>query len=45
LERVGFAYEFQLVARLPAASHDCRLTQLVTEQRTFRFASPGQVDH
>lgn len=37
LERVGFAYEFQLVEQLPAADHDCRLTQLVTEQRILRF--------
>jgi len=45
LERIGFAYEFQLVERLPAADHDCRLTQLVTELRTLCFASPGQADH
>jgi 5-formyltetrahydrofolate cyclo-ligase len=37
LERVGFAYEFQVVAELPADHHDCRLTQLVTEQRLLRF--------
>ncbi|MHB8709239.1 MAG: 5-formyltetrahydrofolate cyclo-ligase [Desulfuromonadales bacterium] len=37
LERVGFAYEFQLVEQLPAADHDCRLTHLVTEQRMLRF--------
>lgn len=37
LERVGFAYEFQVVGQLPTADHDCRLTQLVTEQRTLRF--------
>jgi len=41
LERVGFAYEFQVVEQLPAAAHDCRLTQLVTEQRLLRF-SPGE---
>jgi 5-formyltetrahydrofolate cyclo-ligase len=39
LERVGFAYEFQVVEQLPAAAHDCRLTQLVTEQRLLRFAN------
>jgi len=39
LERVGFAYEFQVVEQLPAAAHDCRLTQLVTDQRLLRFAS------
>ena len=39
LERVGFAYEFQVVAQLPAAAHDRRLTQLVTEQRVLRFAN------
>lgn len=37
LTRVGFAYEFQVVAQLPAAEHDCRLTALVTEQRTLYF--------
>lgn len=37
LERIGFAYEFQVVEQLPAAGHDCRLTQLVTEQRLLRF--------
>lgn len=36
-ERVGFAYEFQVVGPLPAADHDCRLTALVTEQRMLRF--------
>jgi len=45
LELIGFAYEFQLIERLPAADHDCRLTQLVTEQRTLRFASLGQAEH
>jgi 5-formyltetrahydrofolate cyclo-ligase len=44
-ERVGFAYEFQLVDRLPASGHDVRLTQLVTEQRLIRFPSGGQTDH
>jgi 5-formyltetrahydrofolate cyclo-ligase len=37
LIRVGFAYEFQVVEQLPAAAHDCRVTCLVTEQRTLRF--------
>jgi 5-formyltetrahydrofolate cyclo-ligase len=37
LERVGFAYEFQVVEQLPAADHDCRLTCLVTEHRTLHF--------
>lgn len=37
LQRVGFAYEFQVVEQLPAADHDCRLTHLVTEQRMLRF--------
>ena len=37
LTRVGFAYEFQVVAQLPTAEHDCRLTALVTEQRTLHF--------
>ena len=37
-ERVGFAYEFQVLGQLPAADHDCRLTELVTEQRLLRFA-------
>jgi 5-formyltetrahydrofolate cyclo-ligase len=44
LERVGFAYEFQVVERLPAADHDCRLTQLVTEQRLLRFPPGVQAD-
>jgi 5-formyltetrahydrofolate cyclo-ligase len=43
LERVGFAYEFQVVEQLPADPHDCRLTRLVTEQRILRF-SPGGED-
>lgn len=38
LERIGFAYEFQLVDQLPVAAHDRRLTGLVTEQRILRFA-------
>lgn len=37
VERVGFAYEFQVVERLPVDAHDCRLTRLVTEQRVLRF--------
>ena len=37
LERVGLAYEFQLVDRLPVDGHDCRLTGLVTEQRMLCF--------
>ena len=41
LERIGFAYEFQVVEQLPAAAHDCRLTQLVTEQRLLRFPPEG----
>lgn len=45
LERVGFAYEFQLVDRLPASDHDVLLTQLVTEQRLIRFPAGGQPDH
>ena len=43
LERVGFAYEFQVVEQLPADPHDCRLTRLVTEQRILHF-SPGGED-
>lgn len=42
LERVGFAYEFQVVAQLPAADHDCRLTCLVTEHRTLHFPDQGR---
>ena len=37
LERVGLAYEFQLVDRLPVDGHDCRVTGLVTEQRMLCF--------
>lgn len=44
LERIGFAYEFQLVDRLPVAGHDCRLTQLVTEQRLLRFPIEKEAD-
>jgi 5-formyltetrahydrofolate cyclo-ligase len=42
LERVGFAYEFQVVEQLPAAVHDCRLTHLVTEQRMLCFSPGGE---
>lgn len=38
LERIGFAYEFQVLDQLPVAAHDRRLTGLVTEQRLLRFA-------
>lgn len=38
-ERVGLAYEFQLVAQLPADVHDCRINRLVTEQRCISFSS------
>ena len=44
LERVGFAYEFQVVAQLPADPHDCRLTRLVTEQRILHFSPGGEDD-
>ena len=44
LERVGFAYEFQVVAQLPADPHDCRLTRLVTEQRILHFSPGGEGD-
>jgi 5-formyltetrahydrofolate cyclo-ligase len=37
LARVGFAYEFQVVAQLPVDDHDCRVTGLVTERRTLCF--------
>lgn len=37
--RIGFCYEFQLIANLPAAAHDIRMTQLVTEQRLLHFPS------
>lgn len=39
LVRVGLAYEFQVVEQLPAAAHDCRVTCLVTEQRTLHFTA------
>jgi 5-formyltetrahydrofolate cyclo-ligase len=38
MERVGFAYDFQVIEQLPADSHDCRLTRLVTEQRMLCFS-------
>jgi 5-formyltetrahydrofolate cyclo-ligase len=44
LERVGFAYEFQVIGLLPVAAHDCRLTLLVTEQRMLRFPVEGEAD-
>lgn len=45
LDRVGFAYEFQVVDQLPAADHDCRLTGLVTEQRMLRFETEALNHH
>jgi 5-formyltetrahydrofolate cyclo-ligase len=44
MERVGFAYEFQVVGQLPADPHDRRLTSLVTEQRMLHFPS-AEGDH
>lgn len=38
---VGFCYEFQLVASLPAEAHDIRMDLLVTEQRTLRLTPPA----
>lgn len=35
--KVGFAYDFQLVAALPAAQHDRKLSMLVTESSTLTF--------
>lgn len=37
LEKVGLAYEFQVVEKLPVAGHDCRISRLVTERRTVNF--------
>lgn len=37
--KVGFAYETQLVAGLPVAQHDERLSVLITENRTLYFAA------
>lgn len=38
---VGFCFEFQLVASLPAEAHDIRMDLLVTEQRTLRLIPPA----
>jgi len=35
--RVGFAYDAQLLAALPSAKHDQRLSVLMTESRTLNF--------
>ena len=32
-QRIGLAYELQVVPRLPEAPHDLRIDQLVTESR------------
>ena len=39
---VGFCFEFQLVASLPAEAHDIRMDLLVTEQRTLRLIPPAE---
>jgi 5-formyltetrahydrofolate cyclo-ligase len=39
VERVGFAYDFQVVETLPVLPHDQRLSMLITEKRILRF--PG----
>jgi 5-formyltetrahydrofolate cyclo-ligase len=38
-ERVGFGYDFQLLDRLPAESHDRPLSMLITETRLLRFVA------
>lgn len=38
-EKVGFAYEFQLVEKLPAAEHDETLSVLITESRMLTMVS------
>jgi 5-formyltetrahydrofolate cyclo-ligase len=35
--KVGFAYDSQLLAALPSAKHDQKLSMLMTEQRTLNF--------
>ena len=37
--KVGFAYDFQLVAVLPNAAHDKTISVLVTETRTLDFSA------
>ena len=37
--KVGFAYDFQLLATLPAAKYDQRLSVLVTENCTLNFTA------
>lgn len=38
VEKVGFAYQFQVVEQLPADDHDIRMTRVVTEQTELLFA-------
>ena len=35
--KVGFAYDFQLVEKLPSAEHDMELSMLITEGKILRF--------
>lgn len=37
--KVGFAYDSQLLAELPFAEHDQRLSVLMTESRTLNFSA------
>lgn len=38
MERVGLAYQFQVVEQLPADGHDMRMTRVVTEENELLFA-------
>jgi 5-formyltetrahydrofolate cyclo-ligase len=37
--KLGFAYDSQLLAALPAAEHDQTLSVLMTESRTLNFTA------
>jgi len=39
---IGFCYEFQLLDRLPAEVHDCRMNRIITENRTLTSGSPSE---
>jgi len=42
---VGLCFEFQVMNKLPAESHDVRMNMIVTEERTLRIAAPGLAEN